>query len=234
MGAIFQQTRWTGETRGLFKNLSGFDKKRHTVPTAATPAAAAFLGKLCAESLREECEAFFQRARVALGYKRREISLTIEGGAALLEARDFTLEWEYSVAPEAPAEWILTRTLRNVRNSEFLRLAEFGGLFTGATGFGALEFWLEKPVRVEDVIDTVEALSPTDADANTALSVEYPSDCSRCVLRVAGVAAEVVFLGAVLRMEFPAQGEPAALADEFMRVREAFGLTKADVLAGLV
>jgi hypothetical protein len=223
-----KQIRWTHTVRGLFKNLPAFDKKRHSPPTAPTPAAAAFLAKLTEADLTEEAERFFQQARSAMNYKRKDISLSAGGGAAILQTRDFTLEWEYAVAADEPEEWILTRTLHGIRNADLLALAEFDALFEGAAGFSALEFWLEKPVRVEDVIDVVEALD-TEQDANAALRVEYPSDCSQCELHVEGVEAKVVFAGASLRMEFPTQGTPNTLAQQFLRVRTAFALTKSPV-----
>ncbi|MDR1817083.1 MAG: hypothetical protein LBR07_02675 [Puniceicoccales bacterium] len=248
MDLSLSQVRWTHAARGLFKNLAAFDKKRHTPPTAATPAAAAFLAKLTEQELAAEAEQFFQRTRVALNYKRKEITLSAGGGAAVLQTKDFLLEWDYAVAPDAPEEWVLTRALHGVRSGNILALAEFDDLFAGSAGFSALEFQLEKPVRVEDVIDVVEALDTDAANAsaaasdatgaaagapNTALRVEYPSDCSQCELHVEGVEAKVVFTGATLRMEFPAQDTPNALAEQFLRVRTAFALTKSPLVAGL-
>lgn len=229
MDECIRQIRWTGTTRGLVKNLPAFNKKRHNVPEAATPAAAAFLAKLLAPQIEAEAEAFFQKARAALNYKRADISLSLGESAALLAARDFSLEWSGALDPANPAEWTRTLALHSLRERAVLDSPQFDSLLDGA--FTALEFTLSKPVRVEAVIDAVEAL---DAKGNTpALAVEYPSNCAHCTLRAKDAGAAAVFTGAELRMEFDRPGSPKELAEAFARIRHAFDLSGAATLSSL-
>jgi hypothetical protein len=217
----------TGRSAGLVKNLGGFRKQHHTVPDAVNPATAAFLGKLCAPELAEEAERFFQRAKEIFGYKRTDLSLDVSSPVAVLTAREFTLELAYALEKGNPAAYEVTRTLHSLASGALAARPEFNELF--AATFTGLVFALTKGVKVESVIDAIEAL-----DDESALTVSYPSDCRQCVLRVEGVSAEVICDGATLEMRFPRPGSPAELIESFAAVRSAFALTKSKVLAGLL
>ncbi len=222
-----------GRGGDAFKNLRGFDKSRHTVPDAVNNATSGFLTKLCAPELAEEAEDFFQRAKVALSYKRKDIALDVTSPVAVLGAKDFTLEIAYALEEADPAGYVITRTLHSLKNGDLLQVAEFDELFAGQ--FSAIAFALKKGVRVEAVIDAVEGLE-ADEDASGAgkLRVDYPSDYSDCTLTVEGVGAAVVCDGATLEMRFEKNGSPRELVEAFAAVRKAFALTKDRALAGLL
>jgi hypothetical protein len=218
---------FVGRSAGAVKNLGGFRKQHHTLPDAVNAATSAFLAKLCAGELAEEGETVFQRVRTAFDYKRAELSLDVTSPHAVLTARDFVFEIGYALAESEPTEFVVTRTLHTLAGPEVLERQELDELFAGA--FGGIVFALGKGVRVDAVIDAVEAL-PRGA----ALTVNYPSNCAHCVLSVDGVAAEVICDGSTLEMRFPRNGSPRELAREFLAVRAAFALTKNRVLAGLI
>lgn len=216
-----------GRSSGAVKNLGGFRKQHHTLPDAVNAATSAFLAKLCGGELAEEGEAMFQRVRAAFGYKRAELSLDVASPHAVLTAKDFVFEIGYALIEREPTEFEVTRTLHGVASSAVLERTELDEVFAGA--FGGIVFGLGKGVSVEAVIDAVEEL-PDGAK----LTVTYPSSCAHCVLRVDGVAAEVICDGTTLEMRFPRSGSPSELAREFLAVRDAFALTKKRVLAGLI
>lgn len=215
-----------GRSTGLVKNLAGFRKQHHTVPDAVNAATTAFLGKLCGAELGEEAERYFQQSKAALGYKRTDLSLDVTGPTAVLTSRDFTLELAYALEKANPAGYEVTRTLHGLGDG-ILADPAFNGLF--AAMFTGMIFGLAKGVKVEAVIDAVEALG-----GESDLTVSYPSDCRHCVLRVTDVPAEVICDGATLEMRFTRAGSPAELVDAFAVVRSAFALTKNRVLAGLL
>jgi hypothetical protein len=239
---FISQVSLVGRSEAAFKGLRGFDRKRHTEPDAVNQATSSFLAKLCAPELAEVAEAFFQSARAALAYKRMDIALDVTSPLAVLSAKDFTLEIAYALDPVAPANVTITRTLHSIKNGDLLRVAEFDALFAGQ--FTAIAFALKKGVRVEAVIDAVEALAAAEDEADAAgcsdakeagrLRVDYPSDCSQCTLTVAGVSAAVVCDGATLEMRFDKAGSPRELVEAFAQVRKAFALTKDRALAGLL
>ncbi len=221
------QVSLVGHSAGAVKNLAGFRKQHHTVPDAVNAVTTAFLGKLCSAELAEEGEAFYQRAKEALGYKRADLALDVTSPAAVLTTRDFTLEIAYELEREDPASFRVSRTLHSLRSGELVELEEFDQLFAGC--FSTIVFALAKGVKVEAVIDAVEA-----RPAGDAMTVSYPSDCRQCTLKVEGVEAEVVCDGATLEMRFPRAGSPREMVGAFVAVRAAFALTKDRVLAGLL
>ncbi|AWI10492.1 hypothetical protein [Ereboglobus luteus] len=231
--AFIQHVRLAGRAHGLVKNLGGFSKKHHSVPDFASAAAVAFLGKLCADELAVEAEAFFQKARAAFAYKRKDISLDVSSPAAVLTSRHFTLEWNYALNEDDPAEWTLTRTLHTLDFSHENAEPAFEELFAGM--FDSIVFALTKGARVEDVIDAVESFDTGEDWTNPApLTVTYPSDCATCTLRVDGVPAEVVFSGGELSMVFPRAGSPRELIEAFAAARHAFALTRHPALMALL
>jgi hypothetical protein len=244
LSSVVQQIRFVGRGSGAVKTLSGFKKNHHSVPDAVNASTTAFLAKLCAGELAEEAEAFFQRAKAGFGYKRKDLSLDVTSPSAVLTAKDFTLEWTYSLDETDPAAWMLMRTLHGIERSDFLGTPECAEVFGGL--FSELVFALTKGVSVEAVIDAVEGLEPDEekgdeeteglrsACEHAALRVDYPSDCGHCVLSVEGVSAMVKFEGAELSMVFPRSGAPQELLDGFAAVRAAFSLTKNKALAGLL
>lgn len=223
------QVRLSGGTSGPIKGLRGFDKSRHSVPDAVNAATGAFLARLCAADIAEEGEALFARARAALGYKRAGITLDLGAGEATLTTRDFCWQLVCALEPSDPARYRLSRSLQNLRSAELLQLDPFNELF--AAQFDAVVFDLVRGVRVDALVDAVEALDPA---AEHALRVDYPSDCSRCTLTVPGVAARVECDGASLAMHLPRAGSPAECFAEFAALREAFTLSRDAVLAGLL
>ena len=216
---------FVGRGGGMVKTLRGFNKSHHSVPDAVNAATQAFLGRICTAELTEEAEGWFQAAKAALAYKRKDLTLTVSGPQATLVAKDFSLELAYALEAADPARYATTLTLANVRSFDLMQTAEFAGLFVGR--FTELVFGLAKGARVEAVIDAIEAL-----DGEGGLRVAYPSDCQDCTIAVEGVAAQVRCTGIALEIVFARAGSPVELMAAFAAVREAFQISKA--LAGIL
>ncbi|MSU25248.1 MAG: hypothetical protein EXS32_15700 [Opitutus sp.] len=223
--SIIAEICFIGRGGGAVKSLSGFRKSHHTVPDAANAVTNAFLGKICAGELAAEAEKLFQEVRARLGYKRKEVSLSVTGPVAALAAKDFSVEIAYALEERDAARYAVTTTLRGVRSTELARTAEFSEIFAGR--FREISFALKKGARVEAVIDAIEGL-----DGEGGLAVSYPSDYAACEIRVEGVEARVRCTGAALEVIFPRAGAPAELMDAFAEVRRAFAVSQ--VLGGLV
>jgi hypothetical protein len=206
-----------GRSGGTVKTLAGFQKGHHNLPTAVTPATEAFLARLCSAELTTQAEAIFQQVRSGLGYKRRELDLNVTSPAAVLTAKDFVFEIAYALEAAEPSRYLVVQTLRELRQIEITRRPEFDAVFAGL--FTELSFALRQGVRVEAVIDLVEAL-----DAEGGMAVTFPSDCRECTLTIPGVEAEVRCTGATFDLVFPQGGSPAELIAGFAAVRSAFAL----------
>jgi hypothetical protein len=223
--SIIAGISFVGRGGGLVKALSGFKKGHHTLPDAANATTNAFLGKIGEAELSAEAENFFQAVRSGLGYKRKEVSLTIASPGATLTAKDFVLELCYALEEAAPERYSVTTTLHDLRGENLVRTDEFDQIFGGK--FTELSFALKKGARVEAIIDVIEAL-----DGEAGLAVSYPSDCRECVITVAAVDASVRCSGASLEMVFPRAGSPRELLDGFAAVRGAFAVSRE--LAGMI
>jgi len=230
--SVIADLRFIGRESGTVKSLSGFNKKRHTLPDTVNAATNAFLARLCTPELAERGEALFQAVREAMGYKRREISLSVDSdsGLARLTARDFSLEVSYALEPSSPEFYVFRQTLLDAQTGELLHNAAFNEVFAGA--FSELSFTLKKGVQVEAVIDAVEVLGEVGKPSHSPLRVSYPSDYSVCEIAVEGIEARVRCTGASIDMVFPRTGSPLELLREFAAVRSAFSLS--ELLRGLV
>ncbi len=216
---------FVGRGGGLVKALSGYRKGFHTIPDAANDATNAFLAKVGEKELADEAEALFQAVRAALSYKRKELSLSVGGGVAMLTAKEFAVEIGYTIEEERPERYVVTTRMRGLKSAELARTESFAAVFAGK--FSEIVFELKKGASVEAVVDAIEAL-----EGEGGLSVTYPSDCSECEIRVEGVDAHVRCTGSELGMVFPRAGAPGELIDGFAAVREAFRIDRE--LAGLI
>ena len=223
--SVIAEISFIGRGGGAVKALGGFKKSHHTIPDAANATTNAFLGRICEPELAAEAERLFQDVRAALGYKRKDISLSLTSPLAALSAKDFTVEIFYALEEDAPARYLVTTTLRELRSANLARTEEFARVFINR--FSEISFALKKGVRVEAVIDAIEAL-----EGEGGLKVEYPSDYGDCTISVAGIDAIVRCTGAALEIVFPRAGSPAELIDAFAAVRGAFRINK--TLAGLI
>jgi hypothetical protein len=223
--SVIASIAFVGRSGGLVKNLAGFKKGHHTLPDAANATTNAFLGKICETELAEEAERLFQEARTGLGYRRKDIALTLTSPIAVLTAKDFTVEIFYMLEEREPSRFAITSTLRELRDADFAQRPEFARIFAGK--FTEISFALKKGARVDAVIDAIEEL-----DGERGLTVQYPSDYRDCTIRVSGVDAEVRCTGASLEVIFPRGGAPAELIEAFAAVRDAFAISKP--LSGLI
>ena len=214
-----------GRGGGAVKALGGFRKQHHTVPDAANAVTNAFLGKICAGELTATAETLFQAVRTGLGYRRKDVALSVTSPLAVLTAKDFTVEMAYALEEADPARYAVTTMLQALRSAQLVRTAEFATIFAGR--FSEISFSLKKGTRVEAVVDAIEAL-----DDEGGLGVSYPSDCRACEITVEGVDARVRCTGATLEMIFPRSAGPAELMDGFAAVRGAFAISK--TLGGLM
>jgi len=225
---ILQSFRFSGRTGGTVKSLRGFKKSHHSVPDAVNAATSGFLAKLAADELAEEAERIFQQARTLLHYKRKDLTLDLGAGTAVLSAKDFVFEISYGLLESDPSDYVTNRSLHSLKRADFLFTPECDTLFSGL--FNEVVFVLVKGAPVERVIDAIEDLDTTDS----LLRVNYPSDYQNCIITVPGVEAEVRFDGRELAIVFPRTATPRQLWESFLAVREAFGLTKDEILTGLI
>ncbi len=205
--SVLSSLSLVGRVWGEVRRLPAFDKKRHTVPDGVNAATLAFLGKLCSDEVSSDAEALFQSVRQFLGYKRKEISLITDLGMAQMRAKGFVLEIRCELDDEDSSRYFIETELKEVSSKDLLEDAAF----TSAIGsrFDRLRLELRGQVSVEAVVDAVEA------DESGELSVDYPSDCSSCDVRIEGVNADVFIDGAILEVRYGSMASAASLMVAF-------------------
>lgn len=225
--SLLERLALHGNNTGRVKLLSGFQKKVHREPDAVNDATQGFLARICSSELEEEAEQLFQDTRSALGYKRRDISLTVSSPIALLTTRDLSFELAFSLCDDDPTLYSVSRKLHQIRSADLLRTDELNSVFAGM--FSSMVFGLSKSVAVESVIDAIE-----DLDGDQGLEVTYPSDCRECTVTVKDIPVQIVLNGAAMELVFATDGSPRELLGAFEEVQSAFSTTESAALAALV
>ena len=148
-------------------------------------------------------------------YRRKEIALVVEGGTGRIESKDFTIEKRYSLIEDSPDRYLAETELLEVSSSSLLEDASFNG----AVGplFECMRCLFSKSVSVEGIVDGLEEVN------DDSLSVDYPSACTHCDVRIENVNAVFRFEAISLEIRFPGFGTPRQLIDSYRTLVENLG-----------
>jgi len=212
---LIARVSFLGKEEGQVKRFPDFVKSRHTVPKLASDRAQQFLARLAEPELREWGEERFSAFRDAMGYRRREIAFLVEGGTGRIESKDFTIEKRYSLIEDSPDCYLAETELLGAGGLDLLENASFNG----AVGplFESMRCLFSKSVSVEGIIDGLEEKRLED------LSVDYPSTCSHCNVRIENMNAMFRFDAISLEIGFPGFGTPKQLIDSYRTLVDSVG-----------
>ncbi|MBL4575287.1 MAG: hypothetical protein JKY51_04200 [Opitutaceae bacterium] len=208
---VFASVSFKGARHGQVRTLSGFKKGIHTVPDIANETTNRFLAKICESELSQEGEALYQRLRTGLGYKRRDLTLTVEPPFALLHGKEFSLEIMYDLEREAPSIYQIFTTLSGLSCVDILTKDVFNEICAGL--FDRFTFALTQTVKVEDVIDAIEAFP------RPGIKVAYPSDCLECSVSLEGFLGHIQCTTHSLDIVLPSKSSPQAFLEGFEALR---------------
>ena len=139
--------------------LPGFDRKRgHRVPDAVTTRATAFVRALAEPDVAAEVETCFAALRAQLGYKRRQLRVTLAPDGAAIATPDF--EYHLVVAQDAddPGRARVRRTIQGVQRPDVLDTPAFAAVFEA--GFDGLDLPVATRLDVAALIDDLEEREP--------------------------------------------------------------------------
>lgn len=212
---LIARVSFFGREEGQVKRFPDFDKSRHTAPKFASDRAQQFLARLAEPELYEWGEDRFSAFRESMGYRRKEIALVVEGGACRIESKDFTIEKRYSLVEDSPDRYLAETELLEASSSSLLEDASFNG----AVGplFECMRCLFSKSVSVEGIVDGLEEAS------DDSLSLDYPSTCDHCDVRIESVNAVFRFEAISLEIRFPGFGTPRQLIDSYRTLVENLG-----------
>lgn len=166
-----------GETEGAIKDLKGFQRKYHTVPTSIDGYTRHFMAEVCRADLDAVAEQLHQALKEAYGYRRKEIHSQVVVPSAIIWTKDFEVVVDYRQHQEVPSRYGVLCRLANIRRPDALLTPGLQEIFRAH--FNRIEFAVEGPVDVAHIIDAIE-----DDEAAAHLQLDYPPDASRLTLRV--------------------------------------------------
>lgn len=212
---LIARVSFFGREEGQVKRFPDFDKSRHTVPRFASDRAQQFLARLAEPELNEWGEERFSAFRESMGYRRKEIGFVVEGGTGRIESKDFSIEKRYSLIEDSPDCYVAETELLGASSQDLLEDASFNG----AVGplFESMRCLFSKSVSVEGVVDGLEEVG------DERLSVDYPSTCDYCDVRIENVNAIFRFEAISLEIRFPGFGTPRQLIDSYRTLVESLG-----------
>lgn len=202
-----------GENTGRIKDLDGFDKTHHRLSGADPAAAERIVSMLGAAKIEREGQEIFQQIRAALGYKRRDIAFSREGSTGVIACTDFELTLNILPHPENLRDYVLEKTLSQLREANVLHNLAFNRTFEKT--FHAYSVKMEQPIDVEKWIDNIE-----DKDLEKELELIYPPDCTFCEMRLPRSDFVVRITKEAITISRPVTTPPSKLHEAFLSFHE--------------
>lgn len=197
------------------KQLPGFQKGYHKVPTYQGSTPNGFIQDIGSQIIEQEISSLSDAIKKALGYKRLDLRATTDKGGGSIETPDFDYSITIEQSATDPGEYVITRSLENFKNSDVVTNPEFNAVFS--RHFDKLSFELNKRINVTALIDKIEALdkgSPITVDFNHA-------DMSTCKILIEGLNYEIVVDAASLSITTNYETSPERLITAFKETHKA-------------
>ncbi len=112
-----------------------------------------------------------------------EAQIESDEGFTTIVTPDFTYGVYLDIDEEDPRQYVLVKSISEIQNPEIIADERFYNIFDGC--FDTVEIALEKPIKVEDLIDMIEE--------RDAFPVDYPSDASYCSISLNGHGLTIRF-----------------------------------------
>jgi hypothetical protein len=210
---VLKSSSFEGVSSGQVKQLSGFRKGIHRVPDLANDTTNRFLAKICETELAEEGESLYQRLKVGLGYKRRDLNLSVDSPSVLLSGKEFVFEIAYTLDSEVPSTYQVITTLSGLNHVSILKSDVFNEICQGL--FSRLSYGFTDAVQIEKVIDMIEECP------KPGIRVEYPSDCRECSVFLEGFSGQIQCRQFSLDIMLPTKSSPKTFLGGFEALRGA-------------
>jgi len=181
---VLKSSSFEGVSSGHVKKLSGFKKGIHRVPDLANDTTNRFLAKICEAELAEAGESLYQRLKVGLDFKRKDLNLSIDSPSALLSGKEFVFEIAYELDSDVPSTYQIVTTLSGLNHVGILKSDVFNEICQGL--FNRFSYGFTDAVQIEEVIDMIEECS------RPGIRVEYPSDCRECSVFLEGFSGQIL------------------------------------------
>jgi hypothetical protein len=211
----FTNVSLLSEETDSIKILPGFQKGYHKVPTSVGLTQNSFIQNIGNKIIEDEISSLSELLKNELKYKRAEIRPSTDKGSGSIETPDFDYSISISQSKSDPSEYVVIRNLENFKNSDIINNPAFNKVFS--SHFDRLTFDLNKSIKIETLIDKVEAL-----EKGSLISIDYnPLDLSTCKIIIEGLNYEIVVVSDSISITTSYETSPERLINAFRETHKA-------------
>lgn len=211
----FSNVTMISEEDGKVKQLPGFQKGFHHVPTNIYAGANKYVQEWAAKIIEDEIDELSTEIGEQMKYKRKQLEAWTEKGKGTIDTPDFIYTMLIYQSDDDPSEYVLERKLSSFDGSKAMLEAELNSIFS--LYFERLELDLPEKVVVEELIDTIEELEDKDT-----VSVDYNRlDLSSCTIRIKGLTCDIKVTESSLSIVYDQKTDPITLIKAFKETHKA-------------
>lgn len=211
------------------RNLSGFQTRRHTVPSEVNEFTQAFAVRISEEEFEERLNQTIADLKKAYKFTRKDVTVTEGDGGATIVCPYFDVSLSRRLDESDPSDLLTEIRVLNIRDPQKLMENEFTQVF--GDSFDAIEVTVPRAIKIAELVDYIEGLG------NQAIILKYNDrSLDWCTIRTEGTMGyfsvshrTVTFVGnscdsteALIQQLFAAQRRLAEL-DPSLRVALTIG-----------
>lgn len=204
-GNLTRASFW-GFVSGSVKSLKGFTRN-HRVPDNVSDATRGFVHRVGADDLHEAAESLHDAIKTHFGYRRRDLEMSEDTGAATIMTPQFTVNITLDIDSDDPRQYEIATEMSDIRDPSVLDTEAFASVFDDM--FDRIVFQVSGKIPISDVIDAIETIEDDDL-----ISVTYPSKGDRCTIRAKGLIGDIEFDGHEVTIKMGHKTSTAALLGE--------------------
>jgi hypothetical protein len=150
----FQKIIFRGETRSKIRELAGY-RKSFQLPDRASASSNKFFARIASEEIKQELEETYQSIIHHFGYKRKEVSLTLDrDGIGIIRTPDFEYTLYVELDSDDPTVIAWKREISHLMDFEIVRTPAFAETFQPV--IDRLIFGFEPSRNISEFIDRFE------------------------------------------------------------------------------
>ncbi|WP_158261357.1 MULTISPECIES: caspase domain-containing protein [Pirellulaceae] len=197
------------------RNLAGFRRSNHTVPTQNNTAADAFLAKIAKEEIDEDINTVFRSLRDLFRFKRTAMNVSNHGDGT---ATIITPYFNYSIAVHLdendPSMAIWLRSVDAIKEPDQIFSEPFAQLFDQV--FNTVVFEMPQRAELTELIDRLEDFE------DDRITLDYDPDVTYCSVSIAGIPGKVSVTPSQLSITHKKPASPRTLLESLLAIQEMF------------
>lgn len=210
----FRDAALIGYSSINLRDLSGFDRKLHNVPSKYDDYARTFVAEKAKADIENQTEEMFQRLRKSFDLKRKEVNVLFpEPGWGTIETPFFSFCINVTPNKDDISLARIEKSLRQISSSDQILSEQFSLLFDFV--FDRIEFTFEQTIDLERWIDAIEE------NGSDRHQLNYDSQATQCVLTLGGIVADIHVTPSKFAVVYPKPASTREIFSAFMEAQEA-------------